>query len=83
MRSKKVEVESFENRGTAEHPFGFIYFTDGMRIGYSPGAHGTNEDGLFNCKQSYLREKEGAELRAAHITAATKYVREHLKKETS
>jgi hypothetical protein len=78
----KVEVTEFHNRGTAEHPFGFIYFTDGMRIGYSPGARGTNEDGLFNCQQPYLLEKMGLELRAAHITAATKYVREHLKKAT-
>jgi hypothetical protein len=72
----KIAVEGFRNRGTEEHPFGFIEFNDGMRIGYSPGARGTNEDGLFNCQQPYLLAH--LDLRAAHITAATKYVREVL-----
>jgi hypothetical protein len=76
----KIEVDEFDNRGTEEHPFGFIYFNDGMRIGYSPGARGTNEDGLFNCQQPYLLAH--LDLRAAHITAATKYVREVLQRKT-
>lgn len=77
MSKGKVEVTDFENRGTKEHPYGFINFDDGMRIGYSPGSNGTNEDGLFNCQQpDNMRHRE---LRAAHITAATKFVREHLK----
>lgn len=78
-RVQKVEVTGFSNRGTKERPFGFIEFSDGMRIGYSPGSRGTNEDGLFNCQQTYLMEKQGLELRATHITAATRYVREYLK----
>jgi hypothetical protein len=27
-------VSSFDNRGTEDHPFGFVYFTDGARIAY-------------------------------------------------
>lgn len=78
----KVEVTGFDARGPEEDPtaFGFILFNDGMWIGYAPGMNGANEDGLFNCKQPYLLEREGAELRAAHFTAATKFVRESLKK---
>jgi hypothetical protein len=80
MSKNKIEVTEFDNRGTEDHSFGFLYFNDGMRIGYSPGSRGANEDGLFNCQQPYDIEKQGLELRAAHITAATKYVREHLRR---
>lgn len=76
----KLEVEGFRNRGTAERPYGFITFTDGMRIGYAPGTKGSNEIGLFNAKQPYLLEKEGAELRARHIALATEYVKNVLTK---
>jgi hypothetical protein len=72
----KPVVTGFNNRGTPDHPFGFIEFNDGMRIGYSPGARGTNPDGLFDPEQSYnLRDLD---LRAAHWTAATRWVRGNL-----
>jgi hypothetical protein len=81
----KVEVSGFDARGPLEDPkaFGFIEFNDGMRIGYSPGSRGTNEDGLFNCQQPYLIEKQGLELRAAHITAATQFVKDVLQERRS
>lgn len=76
----KIEVDGYDDRsGDPKVPFGFIDFTDGMRLGYSPGARGSNEDGLFNCNQPYSIQKRGLELRAAHVSAATKYVRETLK----
>jgi hypothetical protein len=81
-KTAKLEVDYFENQDTKEVPFGFIYFTDGMRIGYSPGAEGTNEIGLFNAKQPYLLEKEGAELRARHIALATEFVKNVLARKT-
>lgn len=28
-------IESLENRGTNDVPFGFVYFTDTVRLGYS------------------------------------------------
>lgn len=79
--TNKPEVESFHNRGLREAPYGFIYFTDGLRIGYSPGSRGTDPDGLFNPQQPYLIQKAGLELRQAHWSAAQKYVREVLKKD--
>ncbi len=72
----RIEVTGFENRGTAEHPFGFIEFSDGMRIGYAPGTRQANEDGLFNADQAYLlRDKE---ISGLHVRLATAWVREHL-----
>lgn len=72
----KIEVTGFDNRGTRQHPHGFIEFSDGMRIGYAPGTRQADADGLFNCQQPHLLRDE--ELRAAHVTAARKYVREVL-----
>lgn len=33
-----MKVTRMENRGDTEYPFGFVYFDDGTRIGYAPGA---------------------------------------------
>lgn len=30
-----LEVESWENRGTDDTPFGYVYFSDGSRVGFS------------------------------------------------
>lgn len=38
-----VEVDCSDNRGTAEYPFGFVYFTDGRRVAYT-GEHGVVKD---------------------------------------
>lgn len=32
----QVKVESYDNRGTPTEPFGFVYFSDGTRVGYTP-----------------------------------------------
>jgi hypothetical protein len=74
--SSKIEVTGFDSRGTADEPFGFLDFNDGMRIGYAPGAKGPNADGFFNPEQPYaLRNKE---LRADHVSAAQVWVKEKL-----
>lgn len=76
----KIEVDGYDSRSPDfKVPFGYIYFTDGMRIGYSPGARQSVVDGLFICDQPYLIKKKGLELRAAHVSAARKYVCETLK----
>jgi len=42
MSTRKPEVEEWEDRsgewaaGRPENAFGFVYFTDGSRVGYSP-----------------------------------------------
>jgi len=49
----KPEIDGFDNRGSATHPFGFIVFTDGLRVGYAPNTDGSDEDGLFDAQQPY------------------------------
>lgn len=34
-RDLGLEAQSYENRGTQAVPFGFVYFNDGSRVGYS------------------------------------------------
>lgn len=47
----KLEIESWEDRSGQPEPnsnsFGFVYFSDGSRVGYAPGADGVGPDGLF------------------------------------
>lgn len=45
MDTYAVTVESWENRGDAETPYGFVYFTDGLRVPYTKTTgigHGSN-----------------------------------------
>jgi hypothetical protein len=51
--TNKVTIDGFDNRGTLEYPFGFIVFTDGLRVGYAPNTRGADEDGLFDAHQPY------------------------------
>lgn len=71
-----VKVAAFNNRGTKETPFGFIEFTDGMRIGYAPSADGPNKDGLFEPEQAYALR--GVDLTTRHWAVATAWVRQHV-----
>lgn len=41
----RVKVHRIDNRGTADVPFGFVYFTDGNRLGF--GAIQPGEDRGF------------------------------------
>lgn len=34
---EKIAVESVENRGNTDCPFGFVYFTDGRRVAHAFG----------------------------------------------
>ena len=50
---------------------GFIYLSDGLRVGYAVGVKGVDEDGLFLAKQAY------GELRvpgARHMEAARAFI---------
>lgn len=48
-------VTHFENRGTPDVPYGFVYFADGTRIGFAPtvegmfGPHGLFESNWGSC----------------------------------
>lgn len=39
-----LKAESYENRGSTENPFGYVYFTDGTRVSYNSSGeiHGAN-----------------------------------------
>lgn len=66
-------IESHENRGDAEYPFGFVYFTDGSRLSFAPGTSGLgNPLGLFPSK-GWAPEK----VRKAHYEAAAVYLADH------
>lgn len=41
---KKLKAESIENRGSVKVPFGWVYFNDGARVGYSHGKVWDRED---------------------------------------
>lgn len=67
-----IKVAYRDNRGDEETQFGFVYFSDGTRIGYAPGAvtdripdfpglfpgnWGGNTDTHFRLATEYLTEK--------------------------
>jgi hypothetical protein len=68
----EIKIIGFSNRGTEECPFGYIDFTDGLRIGYAPDAEGVDEYGLFNPNQPYAVQPR--ELSPQHIKAAQEWV---------
>jgi hypothetical protein len=43
----KLKITSFENRGSMEVPYGWLYFNDGTRMGYHPGGRQADADGLY------------------------------------
>ena len=46
-----LAIEGHDNRGTADCPFGYVYFTDGSRLSFAPGTSGLgNPLGLFPSK---------------------------------
>lgn len=58
-------VQSLDNRGTDECPFGYVYFTDGVRLSFAPGTSGLgNPLGLFPSKGWGQPKRD-------HYTAAT------------
>jgi hypothetical protein len=69
----EIQVESFNSRSNDNvHPFGYLYFTDGLRIGYAPLTDGVDEWGLFIPDQPYLLR--GEELTERHVKAARTWV---------
>lgn len=77
-KTPALAVEGFDSRGTLDAPFGYIEFSDGLRIGYAPGTRQANEDGLFDAEQPYLAQKEGREPGPRHWLLATAWVRDEL-----
>lgn len=63
-------VESHDQRGTADAPYGYVYFKDGTRLSYAPGTSGlSNPLGLFPSK-GWKPET----VRTTHYKAATDYL---------
>lgn len=42
-----VSVTGADNRGTPDVPYGFVYFTDGARLGFGDARDGLGKFGLF------------------------------------
>lgn len=38
MDAAELKAEGFENRGDDEHPFGYVYFSDGARLPFALGS---------------------------------------------
>lgn len=70
----EIKVDGFGNRsGDASHPFGYIDFTDEMRVAYAPGADGTDWWGLAgDTAQAYnMRHRT---LTSKHIDVARAWI---------
>ncbi len=62
-------IESHDNRGTEGAPYGYVYFTDGVRLSFAPGTSGlSNPLGLFP-------SKGWGSPRTAHYEVAAEYLR--------
>lgn len=76
--SDTLTVTGFGNRGSEEYPFGYIDFSDEMRIAYAPGAEGVDEWGLaLSTEQAFLMRHR--ELTPRHLKVARDFVTEHLR----
>lgn len=63
-----LHVTEHDNRGTKADPFGYVYFSDGVRMIYSPHTSGlSNPLGLFP-------SKGGGRPMRTHFTLATIYL---------
>lgn len=67
----KLEVTHYDNRGDDEEaPYGYVYFSDGVRLGFAPGTSGlSNPLGLFPSK-GWGSPKD------SHYKLATEYLNE-------
>lgn len=73
----ELKISEFDNRnpdGKPDEAFGYLCFSDGLRIGYAPGARGVDDWGLFIPEQPY--KSRHLELAPHHITAARAFVDE-------
>jgi hypothetical protein len=68
-----LKVTGVDNRGDDKHPFGYIYFSDGSRIGWAPGARGnvTGPYGLF------IPETCHAPVSGSHYVVANRHMKEN------
>lgn len=72
----KPEILGFDNRGDSEKPYGFIVFTDDLRIGYAPGTRDADEDGLFDAQQPYAIAITPRRPSPRHYTVARDWAQE-------
>jgi hypothetical protein len=71
----EITVDGFYNRGSDDHPYGYIDFTDGLRIGFAPETRDANGWGLFiPDQQPYPYNVQGQELTQQHVYAARAFV---------
>lgn len=74
MFMSEIKVDGFYNRsGDDSQPFGYIDFTDEMRIAYAPGADGTDWWGLAeDTAQAFLARTR--ELTSEHVNVARVWI---------
>jgi hypothetical protein len=72
MTYGKIEVSGFDNRGDNEFPFGFVYFTDGSRVGFAVTALTPDRCLLWNEQGGYWT-KSGLQ----HLNAARAHLTDH------
>lgn len=70
----EIKIDGFYNRsGDDSNPFGYIDFTDGMRVAYAPGARGTDHWGLSEVtEQAFLMRSQA--LTQGHVDVARSWI---------
>lgn len=64
-----IKATRHDQRGTEDHPYGYVYFDDGTRLAYAPGTSGlSNPLGLFPGGWGAVRDE--------HYKVATAYLNE-------
>lgn len=59
MATSTLTVDEIENRGSSEVPFGFVYFSDGLRVPFSQTngiGHGSNWGPVSERHRTIARE---------------------------
>lgn len=62
-----LAVRYHDNRGDDEYPYGFVYFNDDTRVGY------TSDAGVFPTQPGLYKATDDP----AHLEMARAYLREH------
>jgi hypothetical protein len=65
-----VKAVDYDNRGTREHPFGYVYFNDGTRLGFAPSAKVRDPHPLAGKFNLFITNWGG--LTGSHFKAAEK-----------
>lgn len=68
--SQSPTVTGVDNRGNREHPFGYVYFSDGNRLMFGDTVNGVSEYGLSTSNWGELPRKPYFEIAETAIRAA-------------